>query len=315
MGLPIGPGNTDLGSATLGVGSNGAGTLTVNGGSLFDLGTLSMATGGTGSAVGVIEGASSRIRLRGDGNSNRFSVANWGVASFTISGGAELAGRFNASACTTGAQVGRNGGAVGIMNIDNATVRMSGQQTGNALAGAAAVIGSGLGSTDVLNMSNNALLDINNAGGTVGVSFNAGGSSTASGGDGILQMNSGSRIQLTSPTSDGSSVSIGRDGGAFARLRGASSIDVGAGNLYVGRFTSADGTLIVSEASTVTAGWVGVGRNKTGTGSVDGGTGTCAAPAASGGLSRPRRLAFRRRAARRRCAGGLVAPRRRCRRS
>ena len=51
-GLPIGPGNTDLGSASLEIGSNGAGTLTVNGGSLFDLGTLSMATGGTGSAVG-----------------------------------------------------------------------------------------------------------------------------------------------------------------------------------------------------------------------------------------------------------------------
>ena len=49
---------------------------------------------------------------------------------------------------------------------------------------------------------------------------------------------------------------------------------MGAGNLYIGRLVGGDGTLIVSEASTVTAGWVGVGRNKTATGSVDGGTGT-----------------------------------------
>ncbi len=71
-------------------------------------------------------------------------------------------------------------------------------------------------------------------------------------------------------------MSIGRDGAAFARLRGASSIDVdvGAGKLYVGRLAGGDGTLIVSEASTVTAGWVGVGRNRTANGSVDGGTGT-----------------------------------------
>ena len=58
------------------------------------------------------------------------------------------------------------------------------------------------------------------------------------------------------------------------RLRGASSLDVGDGNLYMGRLSGSDGTLIVSESSTVTAGWVGVGRNKTATGDEDGGTGT-----------------------------------------
>ena len=42
----------------------------------------------------------------------------------------------------------------------------------------------------------------------------------------------------------------------------------------MGRLNGGDGTLIVGAGSSVTAGWVGVGRNQTATGHVDGGTGT-----------------------------------------
>ena len=57
-------------------------------------------------------------------------------------------------------------------------------------------------------------------------------------------------------------------------MRGASSINVGDGRVQIARDKGSDGTLLMSEGSSLTAGWVGVGRNKTETGDVDGGTGT-----------------------------------------
>ena len=177
---------------------------------------------------------------------------------------------------STALLVGRNGGAIGVMSIDNATVNLTGQQIGSVLAGAGAVIGSGVGSTGVLNMNNSALLNIANPGGNAAVNFNVGGSFTAltPGGDGVLQMNGASRIQLSGGPVGSAAVTIGRDGAAFARMRGASQLDVGNGSLYVGRLIGGDGTLIVSENSVVNAAFVGVGRNRSGNTTVDGGTGT-----------------------------------------
>lgn len=172
--------------------------------------------------------------------------------------------------------VGRNNGAVGLMTIDNATVSMAGQQTGSVLAGASVVIGSGGGSTGVLATTNGALLDIANPGGTAGVTFSVGGSSTSTtaGGDGVAQLNGGSRIVLSGGPAGSSTVHVGRDGTGFMRMRGASQLDLGDGSLYIGRLTGSDGTLIVSEGSIVNTGWLGVARNKSSTGTVDGGTGT-----------------------------------------
>ena len=52
-------------------------------------------------------------------------------------------------------------------------------------------------------------------------------------------------------------LSVGRDGSALMRVKGASTVDVGDGNVYVGRLKGSDGTLILSENSTLNAGWVG----------------------------------------------------------
>lgn len=54
------------------------------------------------------------------------------------------------------------------------------------------------------------------------------------------------------------------------RVRDNSSIEFGDGSLYVGRLAGSDGTMIVSGSSSVTAGYVGIGRSRAG----DGGTGT-----------------------------------------
>ena len=280
-----GGGPTEASNPYFSVGQRGVGYLNLTGGAkvLLNGGAVSTVadsrstgfivggrddTNAGGQGFATISGASTELRLTGSDTIVWVGRGSGSSGQLTVNNGALLS--------ATNLLVGRNGGAIGVMTIDNATVNLTGQQTGGALAGAGAVIGSGGGSTGVLNMNNGALLNIANPGGSVGVNFNVGGSATSftPGGDGVLQMNGGSRIQLSGGPAGSAAATIGRDGAGFARLRGASQLDVGNGNLYVGRLTGSDGTLIVSEASTVTAGWVGVGRNKTTTGSVDGGTGT-----------------------------------------
>ena len=221
-------------------------------------------TNAGGQGFATITGAGSELKLTGTDTVVWVGRGPQSNGQLTVSDG----GRLEAGNLA----VGRNGG-VGIMSLNNATVRLTGQQAITAGTGGGAAIGSGSGSVGVLTMSNNALIDIAYAD-TTNAGFSIGGSSLVSGGDGSLQMNTGARIQLSSGAPNNTAFMVGRDGAGFARLRGASSIDIGGGNLYVGRLTGGDGTLIVTEASTVTAGWVGVGRNKTATGSVDGGTGT-----------------------------------------
>ena len=123
--LSIGPGDTDLGLSTLFVGGNAAGSLSINGGSKLDLGVIALGTGGTGQGAGTLDGANSRMRLLGDGNNNRFQVGSWGLGAFTVSGGAELDGRFAAGNCLIGARfcnnfVGQTAGADGTLTITGA---------------------------------------------------------------------------------------------------------------------------------------------------------------------------------------------------
>jgi hypothetical protein len=100
-----------------------------------------------------------------------------------------------------------------------------------------------------------------------------GGSSAFAGGEGSLTLTGGSRIAIQSQPGL-NSVTVGREGSGFLRLRGASSIDQVDGVMQVGRDSGSDGTVIASEGSTITTGWLGVGARKTETGDTDGGTGT-----------------------------------------
>jgi hypothetical protein len=84
---------------------------------------------------------------------------------------------------------------------------------------------------------------------------------------------SGSSLSVVAATGL-AGVNVGREGSGFLRLRGASSLDIGDGLMFVARNSGSDGTVIASESSTITAGWVGIGARKTETGDVDGGTGT-----------------------------------------
>jgi hypothetical protein len=123
--LPIGPGDTDIGQSRLYIGSGAPGSFAVDGGSFFGAAVLSLANAGNGTATGLVHGAGSTVLLRGDGDTNRFEVGNWGVGSFTVSGGGLLDARADSAACLLGARycnnfIGNAAGSDGTLTVTGA---------------------------------------------------------------------------------------------------------------------------------------------------------------------------------------------------
>lgn len=216
-----------------------------------------------GKGIALVSGAGSEIAITG-------SDAYIGVGHGPQTNG-QLTVQNQGMVSATNMNVGRSGG-VGVLKLDAAVLNLSGQQTGNNLSGAALSVGVG-GGIGVVTIANGSAVNISNMGSS-GASLNLGGSGVYPLGDGSLTLSGGSAIHITAAPGL-AAMSVGRDGTAFARVRGGSSIDLGDGSLYVGRLSGSDGTLIVSENSVINAGWVGVGRRKlTGGGDADGGTAT-----------------------------------------
>ncbi len=214
-----------------------------------------------GKGIALVSGVGSEIRMTG---SDPFLAVGWGPQSF---------GQFTltdfGSIDSGGIIVG--GVGTGVLKLDRATVNLSGQYTGGNQAGAFLVVGDG-GGIGVATMANGSVLTISNQGSN-GAGVFLGGTLVRPFGDGSLTMTGGSQINIQAAPGLGM-VRIGRDGSALMRVRGASSVNIGDGQLIVARDKGSDGTLLVSENSSVTAGWVGVRRNKTAIGDEDGGTGT-----------------------------------------
>jgi len=219
-----------------------------------------------GKGVATVTGMGSEIRLTG------------GDTFIGVGIGPQTSGQLNvldqASVSGIGMNVGRSGG-VGVLKVDNASLSFSGQQTAGNLAGAFLVIGNG-GGIGVASIDRGSVVSLSNAG-SGGANLALGGTSGVAtpfpGGDGSLTLAGGSRINIVAAPGL-AAMTVGRDGSALVRVRGGSSIDVGDGNLTVAHDSGSDGTVIASEGSSITAGWVGVGARKTGTGDTDGGTGT-----------------------------------------
>jgi hypothetical protein len=228
--------------------------------SLFIGGAGDNSNGGKGNVL--ISGAGSEIRLAG---SDSYIGLGHGPQSF-----GQLTVTDQASVSSIGMVVGRSGG-VGVLTMDNATLSLSGQQSGGFQTGAFLVLGH-LGGIGVANITNGSVLTLNNMG-TGGASLNLGGTPGAPLGDGSLTLSGGSKIFIQAAPGL-ASMTLARDGSALMRVKGSSTVDLGDGFLTIARLKGSDGTLIVSEGSTVTAGWMGVGRNKTVSGNEDGGTGT-----------------------------------------
>lgn len=219
------------------------------------------AVGGKG--VATVTGTGSEIRVTGGDTFIGIGIGAQASGQLSVLAGAAVNGM--------GMAVGRSGG-VGVLKLDNATMNFSGQQTAGNQSGAFFVVGSGTGGIGVATLSSGSVVTLTNMG-SAGAGVSIGGSGAFAGGDGSLTLTGASRIELHSQPGL-NSVTVGREGSGFLRLRGGSSIDQADGVLQVGRNSGSDGTVILSEASSITAGWVGIGARKTDTGDTDGGTGT-----------------------------------------
>jgi len=82
------------------------------------------------------------------------------------------------------------------------------------------------------------------------------------GGDGTITL-SASFMVFNFPNSS-AGLNVGSSGGGLLRLQNGSTVDLGSEFLYVARESGSDGTMIATGGSTITAGWVGVGRNLAG---------------------------------------------------
>ncbi len=263
------------------VGREGNGTLNISGGgqllvegnavstptntrrtSVFIGGSGDTTVGGRG--VATITGAGSTLSVSG-------ADAYIGVGHGPLAAG-QLTVANGATAGATILSVG-NFGATGVLRVDNASVNLQGQYTGNGQFGAALVIGAGTNAVGNVSLSNGAVVRISNqtASGNTGGGLTLGGSASLSGGDGTLSINN---AQLIIDTAGNAGINVGRSGSGLLRMSNGAVIDAGANALFVGRLSGADGTLIATSGSTITAGWVGVGRNRVNGVDSDGGTGT-----------------------------------------
>ena len=116
-----------------------------------------------------------------------------------------------------------------------------------------------------MTMSNGSLLSITNVG-SAGAGDNVGGSTVFPLGEGSLTVAGGSRVSAGLRVHKGWPQQRGLRAGALQQLDRARR----RAALYVGRLTGSDGIVIVSGVSSVTAGYVGIGRSR----ARGGGTGT-----------------------------------------
>jgi T5SS/PEP-CTERM-associated repeat protein len=221
--------------------------------SLYIGGTSSTgAQGGNGTAL--VTGAGSEITLTG---TDRFTAVGFGpnaIGQLTVAN----QGRVNSGLL----HVGRTG--TGTLNVDNATISLTGQFAGGSLAGASLGIGLG-GGTGTANLSNGALVRIDNAAGTSATGVTIGGGGNLPLGQGTLNMSGGSRIEVVGPARI-SGMTVGRDGSGTANVSGGSSVDLGyaagqaGGVLQIGRNAGGSGTMTLAQSSSLAADLVLIAR-------------------------------------------------------
>jgi hypothetical protein len=223
-------------------------------------GNSTTAVGGRGTAL--VTGLGSEIRLTGSDSLLRVATGPQSVGLLTVSD--------QATASAMLLLVGDAGGT-GVLKVDKSTLTLSGQQTGDALAGAGAFIGNG-GGIGIVTLANGSQLNITNLG-TAGAGVNMGGLATRPLGSGSLTLSGASQLNITAAPGL-AYLQVGRSGTGTMEVKGASTVNVGDGNTTIARLAGSAGTLLISENSVVNTGWLGVGRYKDATGDFNGGVGT-----------------------------------------
>lgn len=234
---------------------NAVSTVSDSRSTFLNIGGYSDAVAG-GYGVASVTGLGSEIRVSGSdpyigigrvGSTGQLDIADKGLVASTI------------------LHVGRAG--VGTLTMDDATLELSGQHTGNHVGGAALVIGV-LGGTGIASLTNGSRVTITNLGSS-GAAVALGGVSAFPLGTGSLSMTGGSRIEVFA-ASGLAVLQVARDGTGIVAMDQGSSIDIGDGSAYLGRTATGVGTVTLRGASSLNAGYVGIGA----TPGVDTGIGT-----------------------------------------
>jgi T5SS/PEP-CTERM-associated repeat protein len=235
------------------------GNLTIAAGSVVNAdnvgigGNSDTVAGGSGSAV--VTGAGSVLSASGD--SGFISVGRSGTGSLIVSDQGTVA--------ATILNIGRAGGGVGALTVDNGVINLSGQQntTGD---GAAFSIGN-RGGTGVATISNSVVTITNMGSG--GASLNVGGSQINPLGTGTLGV-SGSQINVIAAPGQ-AAVRVGYDGTGTATLTN-STLNIGSnptagsadGSLLIASQPGSTGVLSLNAGTVVNTGFVGVGVSQPG---------------------------------------------------
>jgi T5SS/PEP-CTERM-associated repeat protein len=261
------------GSVRVGSPAASTGTLTIGAGSKIFAdnggigGNSDTVTAGTGSVV--VTGAGSLLSLSGD--SGFLSVGRSGTGSLSVTNQGTVA--------ATILNVGRAAGGFGTLSVDNAVIALSGQQTTGTLSGAGMAIGN-RGGTGAVTVTNGSQINITNLGSS-GAGLSLGGTAPNPLGNGTLSVSGGSTITVSAAPGL-ATFQVGRDGTGTAGFSGASSINLGDGNVYVGLLAGSAGTLTLSGGSTLSAGNVYIGGASD---TVPGGTGVVAVTGAGSALT------------------------------
>ena len=218
------------------------------------------AIGGRGTAL--VSGLGSEIRLTGSDSLVRVATGPQSTGLLTVSDQATVSSMILLVGDASG---------TGVLKADKATLNLSGQQTGDALSGAAVLIGNG-GGIGVMTLANGSQLNITNPG-SAGAGLNLGGTGNRPFGSGSLSLSGASQLNITAAPGM-AFLQVGRSGTGMMEVKGASTVNMGDGNLIIGRLAGSAGTLLVSENSVVNTGWLGVGRYKDAIGDYNGGVGT-----------------------------------------
>ncbi|MEO5772474.1 MAG: PEP-CTERM sorting domain-containing protein, partial [Burkholderiaceae bacterium] len=216
--------------------------------------------GGTG--VALVSGAGSEIRLTG---SDTLVVVGSGsaAAGAAISSGT-LTVQNGASVSSIGMLVG-NLAATGAVNVNNASLNFSGQETGNLLSGAFLSIGRD-GGTGTVNVTNGGVVNLTNPG-SAGAALNLGGTLSGPTGNGTLNVTD-STVNVTA-TGGTAQFRVGRDGtgtstftNSTLNVSGATAND---SRVIIAQLPGSTGTLTLNAGSVINAGYVGVGATPSAT--------------------------------------------------
>ena len=260
-----GGGASEVQNPSVSIGTDGMGSVLVSiGGKLLVEGNAVSAVGAQrftlvhiGGNGGSAVGGTGSVTVTGAGS--QFGVAG-SDAFMAVGRGAGSTGRLavNAGGLVTGTvlNVGRLA-ATGVLSVDGGQLQLSGQYTGGVQA---ANLSAGTqGGAGVIDLKNGAQVRITSSGSTATGIALGGALNQTGGGSAVMNVSGGSSVVVRGPA--GLPItSVGYDGTAVLNVSGASSIDLADGNLFIARSAAAVGTVTLAGGSSLSVGWVEVGR-------------------------------------------------------